>query len=166
MAEPSSELGSEPSFEEPAGKRRRKAAEKRSTKKQAQPKANAQKTKPATRRRRSTETTGPAVSVEVQRFVAPEVEENEDDDAALLVTEIPESDRKGVNAIDVLSQMCEEIVGHGIESLEQAVANAQNSAEKKEFRTKLRALEAFREELRTRFLEHVSSSYRKCVLYS
>lgn len=158
LPEPSSELGSDPAFEEPVPKRQRKSAETKSTKKRRQSKAQTIKEKPTTKRRRSTQSTGPAIHIDVQRFVEPE---EEDDDAALPDFEIPEADRKGVNAIDVLCQMCEEMINHSIESLAEAINNAQNNAEKREFRTKARALEAFREEIKTRFLEHVCVTLRK-----
>lgn len=92
---------------------------------------------------------------------------NEDDtNGDILNADIPFSNRGGVNVIDVLSQVCDEVVESSLETLHEAAVNAKNSATKKEFRTKLRALEAFKEELRTRLLEHVSChvGIRMCVL--
>ena len=58
--------------------------------------------------------------------------------------------------IDVLSQICDEVIESSLETLHEAAVNAKDAPTKREFRTKLRALEAFQEELRTRLLEHVS----------
>jgi len=80
--------------------------------------------------------------------------------------EIPYADRSGVNAVDVLTQMCEEVIDATLEKMQQRAtaamegsggAGGPGNAVKKEMRTKMRALEAFQEELRTRLLEHVSS---------
>ncbi|KAH7027773.1 uncharacterized protein B0I36DRAFT_385724 [Microdochium trichocladiopsis] len=91
---------------------------------------------------------------------------SDDDDDVLMLegAEIPFADRSGVNAIDVLTQMCEEVIDATLEKMQQRAAAAAASTEdgaggvsqtmRKEIRTKMRALEAFQEELRTRLLEH------------
>ncbi|KXJ91288.1 hypothetical protein Micbo1qcDRAFT_233818 [Microdochium bolleyi] len=79
---------------------------------------------------------------------------DDDDDVLGGAGEIPYADRTGVNAVDVLTQMCEEVIDATLDKLQRAAEEAPSQAARKEFRVKLRALEAFQEELRTRLLEH------------
>ncbi|XXH05553.1 hypothetical protein Hte_011984 [Hypoxylon texense] len=119
--------------------------------KQSQPKAPKTKNKASATRRRSD---GEAIPITVQRYTK-RMHLNEDDtDADILNAEIPFANRGGVNVIDVLSQVCDEVIDSSLETLQGAAVNANDAATKREFRTKLRALEAFQEELRTRLLEH------------
>ncbi|KUI70505.1 hypothetical protein VM1G_06026 [Cytospora mali] len=160
----SPELISDDVAEEPSAKRPRKPqppkTKKRSPAKQKQPKAPRAKpskpSKPAAARRTKTGGAGgPPVPVKIQRFSKPRRLDEDDADADdVLNTEIPFANRGGVNAVDVLAQMCEEIIDASLQSLKDAFSNAQDAATKKELRTKMRALEAFQEELRTRLLEH------------
>jgi hypothetical protein len=61
-----------------------------------------------------------------------------------------------VNAIDVLSQICQEIVGAGLDTLEDGGNRCQDPTLRREYKTKWRAVEAFGRELQTRLIEHVS----------
>ena len=143
-----------PDNDAPAKKKRQKRPQE-SPAKQAQPKAQKPK------RRRSTVARsdgGEAIPIIVQRYTKRAHQNEDDTDADILGTEIPFANRGGVNVIDVLAQMCEEVIDSNLETLHKATAQAPDSATKKEYRTKLRALEAFQEELRTRLLEHVSLS--------
>ncbi|KAI0473951.1 hypothetical protein GGR56DRAFT_558308 [Xylariaceae sp. FL0804] len=119
---------------------------------QSQPKAAKSKSKPAKRRRSDGD--GEAIPITVQRYTKPAPRDGAEADEDVLNADIPYANRSGVNVIDVLSQMCEEVIETNMEKLHEAAVNAQDSATRKEFRTKLRTLEAFLEELRTRFLEH------------
>ncbi|RYP41856.1 hypothetical protein DL767_000685 [Monosporascus sp. MG133] len=134
---------------EPAKKRRQKRAQQ-SPAKQAQPKTQKPKRKPSVRRRND----GEAIPITVQRYTKHTHLNEDDTDADILNSDIPFANRGGVNVIDVLAQMCDEVIESSLETLHQAAAQAADSAAKKEFRTKLRAIEAFQEELRTRLLEH------------
>lgn len=98
---------------------------------------------------------GETISVIVHRLTKPVLYGEDDTDADILNEDIPFSKRSGVNAVDVLSQFCEEIVESGLEALEEGGSNAEDPAARREYRTKLRAVEAFQEELRTRLLELV-----------
>lgn len=157
----SPELASEEVAEQPSAKRIRipppPKPKKRSPAKQKQPKApRAKSSKPAPARRRKTGGAGgPPVPVKIQRFTKPRHLDEDDADADdILNMEIPFANRGGVNAVDVLAQMCEEIINASLQNLKDTFGNAQDAAMKKELRTKMRALEAFQEELRTRLLEH------------
>jgi hypothetical protein len=102
-----------------------------------------------------------SVPVTVQRFAkprrAPEAVEDEDEPIADLINEeIPFANRGGVNAVDVLSKLCEELIEAYMDKLEERGRAAEDAATRREQKTMYRALEAFQEELRTRLLEHVS----------
>jgi len=175
-APPSPELHSQPpESPEPAPKRRRRK-EAASPARQQQPKQP--KNKPGKKQAPANKKSGPkakakapntaaddgdeadggSVPVTVHRFSKkPQVGEDEPD-AGLLNAEIPFANRGGVNAVDVLSKLCEELIAAFLARLEDNVRNAEDAAGRREQRTMLRSLEAFQEELRTRLLEHVSCS--------
>ncbi|KAK4447515.1 hypothetical protein QBC34DRAFT_409623 [Podospora aff. communis PSN243] len=149
---------------EPAAKRRRRK-EAASPAQQQQPKAPKTKPakKPAARKKRGPkaaeaadddEADGGAVPVTVHRFTKKAVAGEDEPDADILNAEIPYANRGGVNAVDVLSKLCEELIGAFAARLEENVQNAEDTAGRREQRTMLRSLEAFQEELRTRLLEH------------
>ncbi|ROW14822.1 hypothetical protein VPNG_03695 [Cytospora leucostoma] len=159
----SPESASEEVTEEPSAKHPRKPPPPKLNEggptDQKQPKApRAKPSKPAPARARRAKTGGaggPPVPVKIQRFTKPRHLDEDDADADdILHTELPFANRSGVNAVDVLAQMCEEIIDASIQSLKEAFSDAQDAAMRKELLTKKRALEAFREELRTRLLEH------------
>lgn len=66
---------------------------------------------------------------------------------------IPFASRSGVNAVDVLSQACDEFAGSAVEALGRGLEGAGSSAERREYRTKLLAVEAFAEEARWKLME-------------
>jgi hypothetical protein len=122
--------------------------------------------KPAKKKRKPvSETDGEeesgSVPVTVQRFAKPRVTGDSgggdhDPSAELLNGEIPFANRGGVNAVDVLSKLCEELIEAYLTKLEERGRAAEDAATRREQKTMYRALEAFQEELRTRLLEHVS----------
>ncbi|KAG6367932.1 hypothetical protein INS49_002132 [Diaporthe citri] len=155
----SPELVYEEVTEEPSSKRLRTGPPQKSKKspaRQRQPRApRAKSNKQKSARGKSGDATGQPISVKIQRFTKPRRLDEDDPEADdILNTEIPFADRAGVNAVDVLAQMCEELISTSLHKLQDTFDNAQDAATKKEIRVKLRALEAFQEELRTRFLEH------------
>ncbi|KAI6081566.1 hypothetical protein F4821DRAFT_249019 [Hypoxylon rubiginosum] len=149
--EESPELGSRVIENTRPAKKSKKKQVQASPAKQSHPKAPKAKNKaPGTRKRSD----GEAIPIIVQRYTK-RMHLNEDDtDADILNADIPFANRGGVNVIDVLSQICDEVIDSSLETLHEAAVNAKEAARKREFRTKLRALEAFQEELRTRLLEH------------
>jgi hypothetical protein len=165
-APPSPEDRPEPE-PEPAAKRRRRKEAASPAQQQRQPmtpKAKPAK-KPAARKKRGPkaaeaadddEADGGAVPVTVHRFTKKAVAGEDEPDADILNAEIPYANRGGVNAVDVLSKLCEELIRAFAARLEENVQNAEDTAGRREQRTMLRSLEAFQEELRTRLLEHVS----------
>lgn len=168
LHEPSPELGSQPNNEEPTPvpKSRRRQA-KPSPARQKQPQQQKQRKKKGegkaqSRKRKAVEVeAGEPVPVQVQRFTRKIHTAENDTDTDILAADIPYSNRAGVNAVDVLSQMCEEIIDMTLEKLHENAVNAEDAATKREFRVKLRAVEAFQGELRTRLLEHVSFQSHK-----
>ncbi|KAH6853875.1 hypothetical protein B0I37DRAFT_440966 [Chaetomium sp. MPI-CAGE-AT-0009] len=100
-----------------------------------------------------------SVPVTVQRFTKPPraaagAEGEDGPSATLLNGEIPFTSRGGVNAIDVLSKLCEELIEAYMDKLQERGRAAEDAATRREQKTMYRALEAFQEELRTRLLEH------------
>jgi hypothetical protein len=167
----SPELGSQdngPGVEVPAPKRRRKQVQASPAKqKQGQlkpkdkPKAKPAKEKAPTgtkkRKSREAEDEGDTghVEIAVQRFTKGTRQGEEDPDADDLMSDIPFASRGGVNSIDVLSQFCDDMIEKSLNEIRQGRDNAEDSSTRKEYRVKLRAVEAFREELRTRLVQHV-----------
>ena len=132
---------------------------------QAQAKPKGRSKKPARRSKAAAddedaEPGSNSVPVTVQRFTKPprasEPAEGGDDPATDILTgEIPFTSRSGVNSVDVLSKLCEELVEVYMDKLEARARAAEDAATRREQKTMYRALEAFQEELRTRLLEHV-----------
>lgn len=105
-----------------------------------------------------------SVPVTVQRFTKPRAAsaaaDGEDEPSTdLLNGEIPFTNRGGVNAVDVLSKLCEELIEAYMDKLEERGRAAEDAATRREQKTMYRTLEAFQEELRTRLLEHVSVTF-------
>ncbi|PSR79799.1 hypothetical protein BD289DRAFT_86009 [Coniella lustricola] len=154
------ELSPDEAVEEPVAKRPRAVAARRpSPAHQRQPKSTrAAVKKPSTAaRKQKTQKDGdderPAVPVTVQRFTRLKKPDGSSDSEDVLSLDIPYANRSGVNAVDVLAQICEEIIGRSVAKQMDALNNAQDAATKKEHRIKYRALEAFQEQLRMQLLE-------------
>ncbi|KAI8281304.1 hypothetical protein K4K60_004235 [Colletotrichum sp. SAR11_57] len=110
---------------------------------------------PLPKRRKKQTHASPAKQRQVQRFTTKKTQpEGDDDDADILNSDIPFTSRGGVNTVDVLTTMCEEVLGTSLETLKEGMRNAEDAATKKERRVQMRALEAYQEELRNRFLQH------------
>ncbi|KAI0895805.1 hypothetical protein F4806DRAFT_70313 [Annulohypoxylon nitens] len=149
--EASPELHSQAAEETRPRKKSRQQRVRNSPAIQSHPKPpKTKKNKAATRRRSE----GEPIPIVVQRYTKRTHRNENDTDADILNAEIPFSNRGGVNVIDVLSQVCDEVIESSLEKLHEAGANAKDAPTRREFRTKLRALEAFQQELRTRLLEH------------
>jgi hypothetical protein len=97
------------------------------------------------------------IPITVQRFTKKPVANEQDPDADILALDIPFASRSGVNTIDVLSQICEEIIDTTVEQLNGEMEQADSASLRKDLRIKTRALDAFQEELRTRLLQHVGT---------
>jgi hypothetical protein len=142
------ELSPEPVVRPTKAVKQKKSKAKASPAAQRQPK---KKSKPKSTSRKSGET----IPIIVHRLTKPVLYGEDDTDADLLNEDVPFAKRSGVNAVDVLSQFCEEVVESGLAALEEGGSGTEDAATRKEYRTKLRAVEAFQEELRTRLLELV-----------
>lgn len=71
------------------------------------------------------------------------VDEEDPEAADILSTDVPFANGGGVKTIDVLSQVCEEVIEHSLQAIQQAASQAEPST-RKEYRIKLCAIEAFR----------------------
>ncbi|KAG9241776.1 hypothetical protein BJ878DRAFT_211143 [Calycina marina] len=80
--------------------------------------------------------------------------DDDETNAEILNLDIPHIRRGGVNAVDVLAQICEETVSSGLDTLHELISNTHDSAVRREYNTKMRALEAFSKALQTRLIEH------------
>ncbi|KAE8447012.1 hypothetical protein EG329_011146 [Mollisiaceae sp. DMI_Dod_QoI] len=138
----------------PVAKKRRGRQRIGSTRsKQRHPKQAPPKTKPV--KTGKTVRVGSPIPVTVYRLTKPLMYDDDDEpDADILNLEIPQAKRAGVNSIDVLSQVCGEIVGPALETLEEGSRTCEDPALKREYRTKWQAVAAFGKELQTRLLEH------------
>lgn len=157
----SPEAASDDMDEEHVFKRPRKAraSKKKSPAKQRQPEApRAKQSKTAQPRKKNSGEENPRlVPIKVQRFTRSHARASDDEDEEdILNADIPFANRSGVNSVDVLAQVCNEIIDHSKNIVKESALNAPTGAAKKEARTKFAALEAFQEQLRTRLLEHVS----------
>lgn len=168
--EPDSTIAEEEQ-EEPVPKKRRKQAHKSPAKqKQGRPKAASKskaastakdaspKAAPKRRKKSGSDGVDEAVSIPVQRFTKHVQVAEGGDEADVLAMDIPFAGRGGVNTVDVLTHMCDEIIETSIETLKEGVRNAQDASTKREHRVQQRALEAYQDELRTRLLQHVGRS--------
>jgi len=104
-----------------------------------------------------------SVQITVQRFTnndIPHAKDSRDERGEVELEPIPFANASGVNAIDVLSKLCEELIEAYLGKLEEKLQGTGNDeagrAARREHKTMYRALEAFAEVLRTRLLEHVS----------
>ncbi|GAP84389.1 putative AT hook domain-containing protein [Rosellinia necatrix] len=130
-------------IERPA--RKRQARHKISPAKQSQPKPIKRKKKPPARRKSD----GDSIPVTVQRYTKPLRRNDSDADEDILNADIPFTDHKSPNVIDVVLQMCEESLDKYLSTLHEEASQADGSANRKIYRIKLRTVEAFQEELRT-----------------
>ncbi|PON28346.1 hypothetical protein TGAM01_v202840 [Trichoderma gamsii] len=112
--------------------------------------------KARTKKRHSdqSENDGGMIEITVQRFVNLKKRGNEDDDLDPLQNETTFMNHGGESVIDVFAQVCDEVISTTLEQLQEVSASAEDLAKKKEYRIKTRAIEAYREELKSRFLQH------------
>ncbi|KAK2063418.1 AT hook domain-containing protein [Colletotrichum caudatum] len=160
--EPDSTIADE-NDEEPLPKRRKKQTQKSPAKqKQGRPKgtSKAKDTSPKTgpkrkKKKQGADGAGESVTIPVQRFTKRvQVVEGDEDDADVLNQDIPFTGRSGVNTVDVLTQVCNEMIETSLDTLKEGVRNAQDKSAKREYQVQFRALEAYREELQNRLLQH------------
>jgi hypothetical protein len=166
---PSPELDSLPLEEAvPAKRRRRHRRASPASQKQPQTQKNKKKLTKQQSKTKDRER-GDPVPVAVQRFTKPIYRSEDGTDTDILNAEIPFANVGGVNVIDVLLQICMELIDGFLSNLQEQAANAEDSTARRQVRTMSRTLEAFREELQTRLLEHVrrpdrSPRYISCRL--
>jgi len=111
--------------------------------------------KPSKKSRKQNTRLGSPIPITVHRMTENLYYEDDEIDADILNSEIPYINRGGVNTVDVLSQICEEIITSSLDMLHDLSTGADNSALKREYNTKWRAVETFGNELQTRLIEHV-----------
>ncbi|KAF4502688.1 hypothetical protein FAGAP_1089 [Fusarium agapanthi] len=168
VAEPD-EQAEEEEAEEPAAKRRRgRPSRSPATQKQPAPKPKPTKpnsrttqekplpkqvrrTKQAAKERRVSD--GSAIEVTVQRFVnIKKFIKGDDEEEDHLAADLPFT-TTGVTAVDVFAQACLEVIDGAVAKLFETLQNTEEKDKKKECRIKIRALEAYKEELTSRLLQ-------------
>jgi hypothetical protein len=100
---------------------------------------------------------GSPIPVTVHRLTNPLIYDDEEEDADILNSEIPQAKRAGVNTIDVLMEVSGEIVGAAMQTLDDGGRACEDAALRREYKTKWQAVAAFGKELQTRLLEHVGA---------
>jgi hypothetical protein len=160
----------------PATQKQRNAASTAKSPKTKAPKAakaaTNNKDAPKARRRSSEDGENVAFEVTVQRFVNHKKRSKKSDaehgsdqdsdgeganeDTDPLQFEIPFANRIAESPVDVFAQLCEEVIGNMLVQFDEHLRNETDAARKKEVRVKIRAVEAYREELNLRLLQHVS----------
>ncbi|KAI1034693.1 hypothetical protein LB504_004515 [Fusarium proliferatum] len=168
VAEPE-EQAQEEEIEEPAAKRRRgrpsrspatqkqpatkpklTKSKSRTTQEKPLPK-QVRRTKQAAKERRVSD--GSAIEITVQRFVNVKKFINGDDDEEdQLAADLPFT-TTGVTAVDVFAQACLEVIDGTVAKLLETLQSTEEKDKKKECRIKIRALEAYKEELTSRLLQ-------------
>ncbi|KAF5249769.1 hypothetical protein FANTH_5077 [Fusarium anthophilum] len=168
VAEPDEQVEEEEA-EEPAAKRRRgRPSRSPATQKQPAPKPKPTKsksrttqekplpkqvrrTKQAAKERRVSD--GSAIEVTVQRFVnVKKFTKGDDEEEDHLAADLPFT-TTGVTAVDVFAQACLEVIDGTVAKLFETLQNTEEKDKKKECRIKIRALEAYKEELTSRLLQ-------------
>lgn len=129
----------------PAQQRHPKKAPSKPTSKAAKKTANKQHVR-----------AGEPIDIVVHRLVGVPIYDENETDAEILNAEIPHIKRAGVNTIDVLSEVSQEIIDSGLNTLEDMGNGCQDKAARREYKTKYDAVESFKRELHVRLLEHVS----------
>jgi hypothetical protein len=154
--EPSPDLG-QPDIEESAEVKRRKT-HKASPVKQSHPKMPLKETKQASKNvaKKTKHRGGAPIPVPVHRLTNQPLYDENEADADVLNSGIPYARRPGVNAIDVLSQVCRESIISLVETCKEGQQNTETASAKREYRTKWQALQSFGDELQARLLGHVS----------
>ncbi|TVY93829.1 hypothetical protein LAWI1_G000736 [Lachnellula willkommii] len=94
------------------------------------------------------------IPVPVYRLTRQPIYDEDESDAEILNSGIPHTRRGGVNTIDVLSKISQEIIGSGLEMLEEGGNNTEEPLIRQEYKTKWQALKSFGEDLQTRLLDH------------
>ncbi|KAL7926262.1 hypothetical protein ACQKWADRAFT_282241 [Trichoderma austrokoningii] len=109
-----------------------------------------------TKKRHSDQSVGDGgmIEITVQRFINLKKHGNEDDDLDPLQNEMAFMNHGGESVIDVFAQVCDEVISTTLEQLHELSASAEDLAKRKEYRIKTRVIEAYREELKSRFLQH------------
>lgn len=99
---------------------------------------------------------GDSIPVTVYRLTKAPNYNEEADETDILISNVPYFRRAGANAVDVLSQVTEELIETGLATLEEVLSTNVDPKVKKEWVLKARALTHYQQEMRPRLLELVS----------
>lgn len=143
-----------PAKQKQGGPRSKPASKSKTAAAQSKVKSK-QKRSPKRKRRSSNEDEEDtnAIELTVQRFVNHKKREGDPDPLQL---EIPFANRSGESVTEVFAAVCDEVIANTIAQFQGVIDGTNDAARKKEFRIKIRAVEAYKETLSARLLEHVS----------
>lgn len=99
---------------------------------------------------------GSPVPVTVHRLTQAPLYSDDESDVDILNAEIPHSKRAGVNSIDVLRQICQEMFETALESLEDGRRRVDDVGLRREYLAKWRAVDLYADEVYARLVDHVS----------
>lgn len=105
------------------------------------------------------------IEITVQRFVNGDDAGSEEE----AQSEIPFANRSSETVVDVLAQVCEEVIATTLGNYQHLLENTPHDAKKKDCRIKMRAIEAFREEVSAQLLQHVcfiELPNSKCAIFT
>ncbi|KAF4429422.1 hypothetical protein FACUT_9165 [Fusarium acutatum] len=135
---------------QPATKPKPTKSKSRTTQEKPLPK-QVRRTKQAAKERRVSD--GSAIEITVQRFVnVKNFIKGDDEEEDHLAADLPFT-TTGVTAVDVFAQACLEVIDGTVAKLFETLQNTEEKDKKKECRIKIRALEAYKEELTSRLLQ-------------
>lgn len=150
-------------FELPTSKRQRRLQGARNVEKEKELSKSTPNKNPQPIKKRSGKPklrSGSPIPVTVHRLTRAPVYDDGESDASILNKQIPHQKRIGVNTIDVLRQICQEIFGSALDTLQQGRESVEDPSLKREYLTKWRAVKSFTDEVYGRLIEHVSNQAR------
>ncbi|KAI1001103.1 hypothetical protein K3495_g7096 [Podosphaera aphanis] len=97
---------------------------------------------------------GSPIPIKVHRLTNPKTYDDEFADLQIMNMEMSHIRRNDVNVMDVLSQICHEVIESEMDTLQEKFERCKNSIQRREYRTKRHILELFDNNLQTRLLEY------------
>ena len=133
-----------PATKPPAAKQPRKRARSLSTSSIATSKSRVPEQKPNT------------IPIAVHHLSRPQLLNHLSDDEDILSAPAPFPKKSSVDGVDVLSQVCQELITKQIDSIEEQTQKEGNAGERAKLKRKKKVVETFRDELGERLFERVS----------
>ncbi|KAG9254853.1 uncharacterized protein F5Z01DRAFT_98842 [Emericellopsis atlantica] len=117
------------------------------------------KTKPKARRRQDSQADdGNQIGIEltIQRLVNHKPRDGDDGQPDPLHLDIPHANRSDISRIEVFANVCSDTIAKAIEKFHRGIQRTSDPKQKKEFRIKIRALEAYSRSLKVDFMNQIT----------